>query len=72
MTYLPEIERVTVDELKSLLDGGRELTLLDARAEGAYDSSDVKVKGSIRMPVAEIEGRLSELDKKKAVVVYCT
>ena len=66
------VPRVTVEELKAMLLGGRDVVILDVRSGGSYNASKVKIKGAVRIPPQELKDRLSEISKGKKVVAYCT
>ena len=55
-------------QLKALLDAG-EVTLLDVRAP--EEIAIAALPGSVNIPMSEIQGRLSELDPAKSIVVLC-
>jgi activator of HSP90 ATPase len=63
-----EARRVTVQELKDLLDKN-EAVVYDTRSRMDYDSSHIK--GALSMPVGEVETRIDELPKDKLIVFYC-
>jgi adenylyltransferase/sulfurtransferase len=67
-----EVQRITKEELKKRLDAGEDIQVLDVRNDTDYGNSDVKIIGSIRIPIAELEMRSGELDGAKEVVSYCT
>ena len=64
-----EARRVTVEELKKMLDSGKAV-VYDTRARGAYDAEHIK--GSLSMPFNEVADRAGELPKDKLIVFYCT
>jgi rhodanese-related sulfurtransferase len=66
------IERITKEDLKSKLDAGEDIQLLDVRNPVDYGTSDVKIGAAIRIPVGELEFRYTELDREKEVISYCT
>lgn len=41
--------RISADDFKNRLEAGEPITVLDARAQKAWDSSKVKVAGAIRV-----------------------
>lgn len=64
-----EARRVTVEELKKMLDSGKAV-VYDTRAKAAYDAEHIK--GSLSMPSNEVAERAGELPKDKTIVFYCT
>ncbi len=66
----PGIARITVDELKALLEKRTPVTVLDVRS-GMVNDEELRIKGAVRIPPEEIERRLSELPRNREVVTYC-
>lgn len=60
----PEISRA---ELKAKLDEGAQL--VDVRAEHEWEAG--RIAGAQHVPLAELGERAGELDKERAVVLYC-
>jgi rhodanese-related sulfurtransferase len=48
---------------------GEDLTLLDVREP--WELAIARVEGALHIPMAEIPGRIGELDRAKPVVVMC-
>ncbi len=69
--FTAEPRRITVGELKSLLDAGADLTILDVRADDAYNASQEKIPGAMRIPPNDIAPAAS-LPRDRLVVAYCT
>jgi rhodanese-related sulfurtransferase len=66
------VNRVTVDEVKARMDRGEPLVFLDTRNPTAWGEADTKLPGAIRMPVDEVERRLGEIPRDRAIITYCT
>lgn len=66
------VNRVTVDEVKERMDRGEPLVFLDTRNPTAWGEADTKMPGAIRMPVDEVERRLGEVRRDRAIITYCT
>ena len=64
-----EARRVTVDELKKMLDAGKAV-VYDTRPKTAYDAEHIK--GSLSMPSEQVAAHTEELPKDKTIVFYCT
>ena len=62
---VPEIQ---AEELKSRLDQGENLFLLDVRDEYEYEISNI---GGHLIPLPELPKRLSELNAKHEIVAVC-
>jgi rhodanese-related sulfurtransferase len=57
-------------ELKSLLDGGADVLLLDVREPWEYEAA--RIDGSNHIPMGEIPARFNqELDPESHIVVVC-
>jgi len=67
-TY-PEIERVSLEDANAARDAGTAV-FVDVRGAEAYAMSHIS--GSLSIPLAEIETRLSELDPNQWIITYCT
>jgi len=64
-----EARRVTVEEVKKMLDAGKAV-IYDTRAKGAYDAEHIK--GSLSLPFDQVAAHVEELPKDKTIVFYCT
>ena len=65
----PAYKNATVDEAQQLIQQNGDLIILDVRNQQEYDSGHIP--NAILIPVSELDGRLGELDKAKAILVYC-
>ncbi len=57
--------------LRSLL-GDPGVIILDARVQWAWEGSDSKIKGAIRVDPANVGSWADSLPKNKMIVVYCS
>ncbi len=64
-----EARRVTVEEVKKMLDAGKAV-IYDTRAKGAYDAEHIK--GSLSVPYDQVGAHTDEFPKDKTLVFYCT
>ncbi len=62
--------KVTVHEVKEKLGRGESIIFIDARNTADWGATDTKVKGALRIPVSELEGRLGEIPRSSTVVTY--
>jgi rhodanese-related sulfurtransferase len=62
---------ITVGELKTSLDAGERLVLVDVREPFERRIADLPETGQLRIPVGEIESRLDEIDPGERIVLYC-
>jgi rhodanese-related sulfurtransferase len=60
---------ISSTEAKKMIEQKKNVYLLDVRTQGEYQQG--RIKGSILIPINEIERRLQELPKNRPVVVYC-
>ncbi|MFQ6115325.1 MAG: rhodanese-like domain-containing protein [bacterium] len=65
-----EAPRITLQELKSILDQKTDVIIVDARGKNSFEQEHIK--GAISIPVEEVEARVDELPKDKEIVFYCT
>jgi 3-mercaptopyruvate sulfurtransferase SseA len=64
-----EVQRVTLEDSKAALDN-HSAVFLDVRSESAYATSHIP--GAVSIPLAELEGRIGELDPEQWIITYCT
>ncbi|HEY3308027.1 MAG TPA: rhodanese-like domain-containing protein [Desulfuromonadaceae bacterium] len=57
-------------EAKSLLDKKKNMYVLDVRTPQEF--SQARLAGAVLIPVNELEHRLGEIPKERAILVYCT
>jgi rhodanese-related sulfurtransferase len=62
------VPEIRVEDLKKRLDAGENLFLLDVRDEFEYETSNI---GGHLIPLAELPGRLNELDTSQKIVAVC-
>ncbi len=62
-------KNINAREAKALLDGNRNIYLLDVRTPQEY--SQGRLAGSVLIPIGEFERRISEVPKNKTIIVYC-
>ncbi|MFQ6039927.1 MAG: rhodanese-like domain-containing protein [Candidatus Poribacteria bacterium] len=63
-----EVPRITLEELKSKLDGNADIIVADARGKNSFEQE--RIKGAISMPLSEVEARYKELPREKEIVFY--
>jgi hypothetical protein len=67
-----EAPRITVAELLAQLEKQTPVVVIDSRSEGSWEGSDKQIKGSVRIPIDQLEARMNELPKDKEIVIYCS
>lgn len=70
VTMAAEVPRMTVDEIKGLLDDPA-IIVLDVRTEKDWQAADVKIRGAVRKDPKKVADWAGELDRTKAYVLYC-
>ena len=68
-SFLPEVPRIYVDEVKARLDAGSNIVIIDARSASSYDRS--RIAGAISLPLGDMAGSYSDLDKYDEIMIYC-
>jgi rhodanese-related sulfurtransferase len=69
---MAEGPKITADELKRRMQAGEDFTVIDVRNPQAWEESDVKARGAIRVPLDSFEQYLPRIPKNKPIVTYCT
>jgi rhodanese-related sulfurtransferase len=65
-----KVPRITVEELKKLMDEGQ-VVVVDVRNADAYNSGHIK--GAINLPLDKIQaGKYDELPRDKRIITYCS
>jgi|SRR5215472_11305605 len=67
-----ETPRLTVAELLARFEKHTPIVIVDSRSESSWEGSDKQIKGSVRIPVDQIEARMNELPRDKEIVIYCS
>jgi rhodanese-related sulfurtransferase len=63
------IQTISKDELQAKLNAGEKFQLINALEPEHYDLGSIK--GSILLPLSQLNTRVGELDLSQEVVVYC-
>lgn len=69
LPYDPEELTIHPNELKYMIDSGRDFVLLDVREEWEYQL--VHIEGAVSIPLGELPKRFGELSPVDEIVVYC-
>lgn len=64
-----DIRGMTKEQLKPLL-GSPDVVVLDVRSNAAYDSSDEKIKGAVRVEPGNVKAIIEKYPKDKTLVCY--
>ena len=68
--FLPEVPRISAEEVKAKLDAGANLVIVDSRSKANYEKSHIA--GAISIPLGTMAERYSELNGYDEIVTYCT
>ena len=63
------VTQVGPAELKGMMDANQPLCLLDVRED--WELALASIPGAVHIPLAQIPGRLKELDAQSAIIVLC-
>src|SRR4051794_37306837 len=63
------VPEVTAQELKTQIDGGADIFILDVREPNEYQIC--RIPGSTLIPLGEVAARSAELDRNRDIVVNC-
>jgi hypothetical protein len=69
-TYLPEVPRISVEEVKAKLDAGSNIVIVDSRSNASYEQSHIT--GAVSLPLADMAEPYDDLDGYDEVMTYCT
>jgi rhodanese-related sulfurtransferase len=67
-----EATRITVEELKERMNRGERFTVLDNRNPNAWSEAESKLPGALRVPADDVDRRLDEIPRDRAIITYCT
>ena len=66
------LARITVDELRNLIQGGKQPVVVDVRSDVARKADGRFIPGALMMGVDEVDAKLRELPKDRDIIFYCT
>jgi rhodanese-related sulfurtransferase len=69
---MADAHRMSAQELKRRMDANQNITVIDTRNPQAWEQSDTKIPGAIRVPIDQLESNLGRIPKEGTVVAYCT
>ena len=64
--------KISVGEVKKLIEMGRDVTVVDSRSADAWGESDIKAKGAVRIPPDDIGRYMNAVSPDEFIVTYCT
>ena len=69
-TTADKVPRITPTEVRSLLDAGTRLVIVDTRSRDEWEQAHIP--NALSFPAEEIEARHRELPRDTKIVLYCT
>lgn len=67
---LLELARISVYELRDLIDRGEAPVIVDVRTQSRYQMG--RIPGALRMTLEELDDKLADLPRNREVILYCT
>ena len=66
------ISRITVDELKSQIDKGEQMVIVDLRHALDFEADPETIPGAFRMDAKELREKNDKLPRDRQIILYCT
>jgi len=66
------ISRITVDELKSEIDKGEAMVIVDLRHALDFEADPETIPGAFRMDAKELREKNDKLPRDRQIILYCT
>ena len=66
------IARITPEELKSMLDAGGDVMLVDVRDRLDFQTEPSIIPGALHLTTQELEARHLEIPRERDIILYCT
>jgi membrane protein DedA with SNARE-associated domain len=66
------IARITPEELKTLMDGGTDLMVVDVRDRIDFDADPAIIPGALHLSIDELDARHLEIPRERDIILYCT
>jgi membrane protein DedA with SNARE-associated domain/rhodanese-related sulfurtransferase len=66
------IARITPEELKTKLDGGEDMIVVDVRDRIDFEAEPAIIPGALHLTVDELDARHREIPREREIVLYCT
>ena len=68
-SYLPEVQRISVEEVKAKLDTGINIVIVDSRSKDDYELTHIV--GAISLPITTMAEPYNDLDGYHEIMTYC-
>ena len=66
------IARITPEELKSRMDAGEDVLVVDVRDRVDFEAEPKIIPGALHMTIEEMDARHREIPRERDIVLYCT
>ena len=66
------IARITPEELKTMMDGGQDLMVVDVRDRVDFDAEPAIIPGALHLSIDELDARHREIPREREIILYCT
>ena len=66
------IARITPEELKTLMDGGVDLMVVDVRDRIDFEAEPAIIPGALHLSIDELDARHLEIPREREIILYCT
>ncbi len=67
-----QVDTVSIDELKAMIDNGENIAIIDVRTRGDYQGNKIKIIGAYDMPLAELDAKARQLPFGARIITYCS
>jgi rhodanese-related sulfurtransferase len=67
-----EADRITIDEINKREAAGEQFTYVDVRNDKDWAAAEKKLPTALRIPLDKADAQLSDINKDRTVVTYCT
>lgn len=64
--------RISVEELRSLMEGGKSPVVLDVRSNAALKADPRRVPGAEMFAITEVDEKVAALPRDREIILYCT
>lgn len=64
--------RISVEELRTLMDGGKNPVVLDVRSNAALKADPRRVPGAEMFAISEVDEKVASLPRDREIILYCT
>jgi membrane protein DedA with SNARE-associated domain len=69
---LLRMARIAPEELRAMLDEGRETVIVDVRGAAAVEVLPIFIPGALRIRLEDVDTRHAEIPRGKDIIVYCS